>query len=134
MSGPLRYLENPEIAPRELGDLFKSSGINRPLDDQQRLRKMLQHANLVIGAYCDDELVGVARALTDFSYCCYLSDLAVAVQFQHQGIGEELVRRVRERIGDQSMLLLLSAPEAMEYYPKIGFEQIQNAFVIRRSR
>ena len=93
---------------------------------------MLEHGNLTIAAYLDGRLVGIARALTDFSFCCHLSDLAVVKELQHHGIGRELVRRIRQRIGDQSNLLLLSAPGAMGYYPKIGFEKVENGWFIRR--
>ena len=115
----ITYVEAPAIPATELAALFRASGINRPVNDLARLEKMLAHANLVIGAYLDGRLVGIARALTDFSYCCYLSDLAVVKELQHAGIGRELLQRVKQRIGDQSMLLLLSAPTAMGYYPKV---------------
>jgi GNAT superfamily N-acetyltransferase len=125
-------VEAPAISATELAALFRASGINRPVNDLARLEKMLAHANLVIGAYLDDRLVGIARALTDFSYCCYLSDLAVVKELQHRGIGRELLRRVKQRVGEQSMLLLLSAPEAMGYYPKVHFEKVENGWIIRR--
>jgi GNAT superfamily N-acetyltransferase len=128
----ISYIEAPAISARQLAELFRSSSIRRPVNDLPRLEKMLEHANLLIGAYVAGRLVGVARALTDFSYCCYLSDLAVAKEYQHHGIGRELIDRVRRRIGDQSMLLLLSSPEAMEYYPKIGFEPVANGWIIKR--
>lgn len=129
----ISYVEAPAISAAELAVLFRSSGINRPVDDLPRLEKMLAHANLVIGAYLDRRLVGIARALTDFSYCCYLSDLAVAKEYQHHGIGRELIRRVKQRVGDQSMLLLLSAPAAMGYYPKVGLEKVDNGWIIKRT-
>jgi len=128
----ISYIEAPAISARQLAELFRSSGIRRPVDDLPRLEKMLEHANLLIGAYVRGRLVGVARALTDFSYCCYLSDLAVAKEYQHCGIGRQLVDRVKRRVGDQSMLLLLSSPEAMEYYPKIGLEPVANGWIIKR--
>jgi GNAT superfamily N-acetyltransferase len=128
------YVESPAISAAELATLFRASGINRPVDDLPRLETMLTHANLVIGAYLADRLVGIARAVTDFSYCCYLSDLAVASDVQRRGIGKELMRRVRQRTGDQAMLLLLSAPEAMGYYPKAGFEKVGNGWIIKRAR
>jgi GNAT superfamily N-acetyltransferase len=128
------YVESPAISAAELATLFRASGINRPVDDLPRLETMLTHANLVIGAYVADRLVGIARAVTDFSYCCYLSDLAVASDVQRRGIGKELMRRVRRRAGDQAMLLLLSAPEAMGYYPKAGFEKVGNGWIIKRAR
>ena len=79
-------------------------------------------------------MVGVARALTDFSYCCYLSDLAVESSYQKQGIGRELIANVRAAIGEEVTLVLLSAPDAMSFYPTVGFELAQNAYVIRRAR
>lgn len=130
---PVTYRVGEALDAAEVAALFDDSGIRRPTQDLARIAAMLAHANLVVSARQGERLVGVARALTDFSYCCYLSDLAVARDFQRAGVGRELVRRVRERIGPQSMLLLLSAPEAMEYYPRLGFERVENAFLIRRA-
>ena len=72
------------------------------------------------------------RALTDFSYCCYLSDLAVNKSHQGQGIDQQLIEQVKHKIGDQVALILLSASSAMSYYPRIGFENIENGFIIKR--
>jgi GNAT superfamily N-acetyltransferase len=130
----ISYLEAPQVSGAQLAQLYRSSGIRRPVDDLPRLEKMLAHANLVVGAYDGGELVGIARALTDFSYCCYLSDLAVAKEYQSHGIGRELIARVKQRIGEQSMLLLLASPEAMPYYPKVGFEAVANGWIIKRAR
>lgn len=118
----------------EVADLFRRSGIRRPVDDLERIARMIEHANLIVTARDEGRLVGIARALTDFSFCCYLSDLAVDRNYQRSGIGAELVRRVEEAIGEQAMLLLLAAPEAMEYYPKIGFQPVENGWIIPRRR
>lgn len=120
----------------DVGDiirLYVASGINRPVEDMERLEHMYRHSNLIISAWEAHKLVGIARSLTDFSYCCYLSDLAVDAAYQRRGIGRELIARTREAIGTQSMLLLLSAPKAMEYYPKVGFDRVENGFIIPRS-
>ena len=93
---------------------------------------MIDNANLTITAWSGSDLIGIARSLTDFCYCCYLSDLAVDKKFQHKGIGKELIQRTRKEISEDSMLLLLSAPEAMEYYPKVNFEFVDNGFIIKR--
>jgi len=132
IAAAISYLEAPAVSARQLAELFRSSGIRRPVDDLPRLEKMLAHASLLIGAYAGARLVGIARALTDFSYCCYLSDLAVAKEYQRHGVGRELLDRVKQRVGDQSMLLLLSSPEAMEYYPRIGLEPVKNGWMIKR--
>jgi predicted N-acetyltransferase YhbS len=114
-------------------EVYDSSGLKRPTTDAERIRQMFAHANLVVTAWAGGRLVGVARALTDFCYCCYLSDLAVHRDYQHLGIGRELIRITRERVGHGSNLLLLSAPQAMDYYPKLGFERVENGFIIKRT-
>jgi GNAT superfamily N-acetyltransferase len=112
--------------------VFRSSGIRRPVDDLVRVQKMLDHADLTITVWDGERLVGIGRALTDFSCCCYLSDMAVDRDYQHQGIGRAMISSIRDHLGSEVMLLLLSAPEAMEYYPHIGFEKADNAWIIHR--
>jgi GNAT superfamily N-acetyltransferase len=111
--------------------VFRSSGIRRPVDDLARIQKMLYHADLTITAWDGERLVGIGRAITDFSYCCYLSDLAVDRDYQRQGIGRAMMSRIRDYLGSEVMLLL-SSPEAMAYYPHIGFEKADNAWIIHR--
>jgi N-acetylglutamate synthase-like GNAT family acetyltransferase len=130
----ISYKVNAKIEAHQLSEVFRDSGIRRPYEDLNRMKKMLDYSNLLVTAWDGEKLVGVARALTDFSYCCYLSDLAVIKPYQHNGIGHELVEQVQKQIGDESMLLLISAPEAMEFYPKIGFTQIDNSFLINRRK
>lgn len=125
----IEYRINAELTPEELAGVFQKSGINRPVRDTERLRKMLAHANLTVTAWDGDALVGVARALTDFCWCCYLSDLAVDKAYQHQGIGRELIARVRVEAGEDASFVLLSAPGAMEYYPKLGLQAVANGWM-----
>ncbi|MDT9500189.1 GNAT family N-acetyltransferase [Capnocytophaga canimorsus] len=117
-------------------EVYQSSGIRRPIDNVARIEKMYANSNIIITAWEYKKLVGVARALTDFSYCCYLSDLAVRQEYQSEGIGKQLVEEVKKAIGttEEISLLLLSAPNAMEYYPKVGFEAIENGFIIKRKK
>ncbi|MCQ8895222.1 GNAT family N-acetyltransferase [Limnobacter humi] len=124
---------NP-LNPVDIARVFDSSGIKRPTDDLPRIARMFAAPCLVVSAWQGGQLVGVARALTDYAYCCYLSDLAVCKPQQGQGIGRELIRQVQAAIGDQVMLLLLSAPGAMSYYPTVGFQAAHNAFFIQRKR
>jgi len=111
--------------------LYKNAGLNRP-DDVPRIAKMYQNSNLVISAWLNGELVGVARSLTDFSFCCYLSDLAVKKEVQKLGIGRQLIQKTQEVITDQCTLLLIAAPTAVNYYPKVGFAPLENGFQIKR--
>ena len=115
-------------------DVYNSSGINRPTTDKERIAKMYDNSNLIATAWDNDKLVGISRSLTDFYYCCYLSDLAVRKDYQASGIGKKLIELTRNEIGEQTALLLLSAPTAMDYYPKVGFQKIDNAFLIKRTK
>lgn len=130
----IEYRQNTTLAVADIAAVFDASGIRRPSADLARIERMFVNANLVISAWHENKLVGVCRALTDFSYCCYLSDLAVDKAYQKHGIGKQLIARVQQAIGDEVALILLSAPEAMEYYPKIGFEKVENGFIIKRMR
>ena len=130
----ITYKVNTRIEPHQLADVFKSSGIRRPYDDLNRMKKMLDNANLLVTAWDGEKLIGVARALTDYSYSCYLSDLAVDKDYQDNGIGQDLVNEIQKHIGDESNLVLIASPEVMEYYPKLGFEKAENAFIIPRKK
>lgn len=130
----ITYKINEPIKAEALSNVFKTSGINRPSDDLMRLQQMIDNSNVLITAWSNDKLIGVVRAITDYCYCCYLSDLAVNKNYQNKGIGKELVRILQGQIGEEVALLLLSSPIAMEYYPKIGFEKIENGFKISRKK
>ncbi len=126
------YSSKDPVTTEEIIDLYRSAGINRPIDDSERIHAMYLHSNLIITARYEEQLVGIARSVTDYSYCCYLSDLAVRKEFQSRGIGKMLIERTKEMVGDQSMLLLLSASTAMDYYPKLDMQKVENGFIIRR--
>ncbi len=128
----LRFLRNYPISPSQVAQLLDASGIKRPTDDLARIEKMYAEANLIISAWDGERLVGIARALSDFSYCCYLSDLAVDTAYQKHGIGKALVEQIQVANGPQVSLILLSASEAMDYYGKLGFDTINNGFIMRR--
>jgi GNAT superfamily N-acetyltransferase len=129
----IQFKINAPLKTESIIEVFKSSGIIRPVDDPKRIETMFKNSNLIISAWNGIELIGVARSLTDYSYCCYLSDLAVKKEHQKSGIGKTLIELTQQTIGDQTMLLLLSAAPAMDYYPKIGFQKVENGFIIKRT-
>lgn len=103
-------------------ELYRDStlGERRPVDDRERMAAMLAHANLVITAWDGERLVGIARSLSDFAFCTYLSDLAVRLSYQRCGIGKELMRRT-QAAGGRATVFLFAAPKAVDYYPHVGF-------------
>jgi len=130
----ITYRNNKDVKLEDVIRVFRNSGITRPTDQPKRIQDMIRYSDILLTAWLGDRMIGVARALTDWSFCCYLSDLAVDKDVQKSGIGRELIARVREEIGEGVSLIILAAPSAMEYYPKVGFEKIENGFVIKRKK
>ncbi|HSN75757.1 MAG TPA: GNAT family N-acetyltransferase [Anaerolineae bacterium] len=129
----IEYCDNAAISVDAAIDLYRRStlGERRPVDRPDIFEGMLKHANLLISAWHGDRLVGIARSLTDFTYVAYLADLAVDAEYQRQGIGKRLIQETRSRLGKECMLVLLAAPKANDYYPKLGFEHNPRAWILR---
>ena len=128
------YRNDLQISVKEFIDLLTRSTLDkrRPVNEPDRIKKMLEHGNILITAWSGNLLVGVSRAMSDFSFCCYLSDLAVDEAFQRQGIGKKLIEETHKVSGENTSLILLAAPAAVEYYPKVGMERFVDCFIIRR--
>ncbi len=125
------YKINGEATADEVIELYVAAGLKRPTETE-RMARMLAGSNLIVTARENGKLVGIARSITDGAWSTYLADLAVDPNAQKTGIGKRLVELTKEAVGDESMVLLLSVPTAMEYYPKIGMERLDNAFIIWR--
>lgn len=130
----IEYQSEPRLSVEDFrAVLIRSTlGERRPVDDFERLAGMLAQADIIITARQAGQIVGVSRAITDFHFCTYLSDLAVDAACQRQGIGRELVRRTHLAAGLETMLILLAAPAARSYYPHIGMQQHDSAWIIHR--
>jgi ribosomal protein S18 acetylase RimI-like enzyme len=129
------YAREEHLGADEYIDVVRKSGLNRPIEDRGRIERMLAHANLIVTARQDGRLVGFARSLSDFSFCCYLSDLAVDRACQGQGIGKRLIEETRVAAGGpMTTTLLLSAPTAMSFYQGIEMPHADNCFLYRREK
>jgi predicted N-acetyltransferase YhbS len=126
------YSLEPDLQPDEFIDVLVRSTLaeRRPIERVDTIQSMLEHADVIATARVDGLLVGISRALTDFAYCTYLSDLAVDVAHQGRGIGRELIRRTHLAAGVQTSLILLAAPKARTYYEHIGMERHESCWLI----
>lgn len=113
-------------------NLYIDAGLKRPVEDKNRIERIFKSSNLFITAWHNDVLIGLSRALTDYGYWCYLADLAVSPHHQKQGIGFRLIQETKIKAGKDCTLLLLSAPTALSYYKKIGLQNVNNAFVLKK--
>jgi len=134
---PVAYALEPDLTAQEFRAVLIAStlGERRPVDDLPRLTRMLREADVIVTARDGGHLVGVSRALTDFSYCCYLSELAVDVAYQRRGIGRQLIAQTHRYAGVELVTLnLIAAPNAEAYYPRIGMKQRPSCWTISRKR
>lgn len=127
----ITYQIEDNIAVEEFRDVLINSTLadRRPINSLETLSKMIAHGNLMVTARDNNKLVGIARSLTDFDFCTYLSDLAVDINYQRMGIGIELIRQTKLKTPN-AKLILLSAPKAVEYYPKIGMTKWDQCYVL----
>ena len=132
----IRYSVVEPVTPDQYIDVLRRAGFadRRPVDDVECIRKMVANANLFVTAWHGTQLIGVARSVTDFAYCCYLSDLAVDENFQKRGIGRQLIRETQRQLGPKCRIILLAAPKAVDYYPKVGFTRHDSAWVLQPSK
>lgn len=116
----------------ELIDLYRACtlGARRPLGKPGAAATMLARSNLVISAWDGPLLVGLLRGWSDAVLTTYVNDLAVRESHQRHGIGRRLLREAKAMEPD-AMLVLLAAPQAHEYYGRIGFAQHRSAWVLR---
>lgn len=125
------YAVEKSLDVSEFIEVLKNSTLadRRPVDDEQRISSMCNNANLIVTARLDGKLIGVARSITDFVYCTYLSDLAVDIKYQKKGIGKKIIEETK-KITPQANLILLSAPAAIDYYPKIGMSRHNHCYYL----
>lgn len=129
----IAYRDDAKISVEAAIDLYRRSTLaeRRPVDRPDIFEGMLNNSSLTITAWHGERLVGISRSLTDFTYVAYLADLAVDLQYQRHGIGRQLIHETKQRLGRECMVVLLSAPKANEYYPKVGFEHNPRAWVLK---
>jgi ribosomal protein S18 acetylase RimI-like enzyme len=127
----ITYIAQPKITTQDFIDILEKStlGLRRPLADAEAMQLMFQHGNVYVGAYAGEKLVGLARVMTDFVFTSYLSDLAIDEAYQHQGIGKQLIKEVKKYI-PRAKIILLAAPAAEGYYPKIGMQNHGHCYVL----
>ncbi|MCP5520999.1 MAG: GNAT family N-acetyltransferase [Verrucomicrobiales bacterium] len=128
----LEYAVDRALTVEAYRDLLIRStlGERRPVEHPDCLARMVAAPALNVTCWDGEQLVGLARSLTDYSFSCYLADLAVDRAHQRSGIGRELVRRTRDRLGPHCSIILLAAPMADSYYGPLGFKRHERAWVL----
>lgn len=132
----LEYKINAPVSVDQFIELLNEStlGERRPVDDRECIAGMLMNGNLMVSAWIGEQLIGVARSMTDFHYACYLSDLAVHRSYQRKGVGKKLQSLTQAQLGPRCKLILVAAPAANAYYEHLGFTNNPRCWVLNRDQ
>lgn len=119
----IAYRADAALSAAQYIDILKrtSLGARRPVDNVDTVRQMLEHADILVTAWDDDLLIGVARSFSDRAYVTYLADLAVDEAYQRKGIGKRLIEETQKQAGPDCKIVLFAAPDAEHYYARVGF-------------
>ncbi len=131
----IEYRTNAPVTTEQFIALLKQSTLDqrRPVDNIECIQGMINNSNLIVSAWHDGKLIGIARSVTDFHYVCYLSDLAIDKQYQNKGIGRKCQTITQKQLGPECKLIVIAAPAANQYYEKIGFTRNENCWVLNRN-
>ena len=91
-----RHRRRARLDPADFRRVLVESGLGaqRPVDDPDRLRRMIDGADVIVTARLDTAgrpLVGVARGISDGAWACYLAEVAVTKSAQGLGVGRALL-------------------------------------------
>lgn len=133
------YAKDDKVTAQEFSRVLASSGLGvvRPVDDLERLQRMLDNANFIVTGRIperDNELVGIARGLNDGCWCCYVSDLAVSKDMQGAGVGRGILEHARAILSDDISLILFSMPAAVPFYERLGMVSLPHGYWFKRTR
>ena len=128
----IHYTTEKSVDIEQVIHLYKQSFIElkRPVEDKLKMEALIDHANVIITAWDNKTLVGICRGFSDFNFVTYISDLAVLKDYQTQGIGKELLAKVKDFTDHSTRLVLLSNVSANTYYEKLGFSRHDRAWVL----
>ncbi len=107
-----------------LADIF----LRAPLGERDpgRLRRIFEQSTVCCFAWSGTELVGAGRAISDRISYAAIFDVVVAPEFQHRGIGKQIMQRLM-RDAEAPNVILHSVPGKEPFYARLGFRKMTTA-------
>lgn len=129
------YAEEPGLSVDDYVAVLAETTMRtkRPLANRARIGEMLAGANFIVTARQGEDIVGLARCITDHAWVCYCAELAVKESAQGLGIGAGIIRTINELLGPRIGLALFSEPEALGFYERAGLTRLDNGFFRTRA-
>lgn len=116
-----------EVDWQALLELIDTAGLG--LRDLGDLENAFRHSAFCWFGYEQGKLIAVARAISDMTWCSYLSDVAVAPDRQGKGYGRQLMEAVREELLPYGKIFIYSAPDKIGFYQSLDFELLATGMV-----
>ena len=123
---------NAPLTVQQVHDPYQQTHFDKPIAGAARLQVMIDETQLVLSVWDDEHLIGFARCLTDFEYCCYLSDILILPAYEGHQIGRQLIATLQAYIGPRVTLSLRAADSAVGFYERINLPHADNMFRIGR--
>lgn len=109
---------------RNIFDLYFAVGWTNYTDKPEMLKKAFENSLYVLGAYDDQHLVGLIRVVGDGHSIVYIQDILVLPNYQRQGLGGVLIKKVLERFKAVYQIVLLTdkQEQTIDFYSRFGFQ------------
>ncbi|OLQ38379.1 hypothetical protein ATX28_09190 [Oenococcus oeni] len=118
-----------KISVDELCDVIKRSTLKRQIENKQKIKNMLEHADFLYTAWDGNKIVGYTRGITDYGDVVFIDDLGIDKEYWHKGIGSHLIKMVIEKFGNDIHIVLVASKLARDYYAKLGFIRDERGYV-----
>jgi GNAT superfamily N-acetyltransferase len=118
------------LSPARIATLYRRAPLLRPMAQPAKIWEMFEQSSLVLTAWSNGSLIGIARVLTDGVLYSYLCDLAVEPDVQGLGVGRKLIDEVLKRCKGTE-LVLRDSDISSSFYEHLGFTPVDNAWIKR---
>ncbi len=124
----ITFKNSKEINQQQLLNLYNAVGWTNYTSDPDLLPNAITHSSFVTTAWKEDQLIGLARCLSDDAYMMYLQDILVLPSMQGKGLGEQLMQRCLDRYEHvkQRVLLTDNREQQVAFYKKMGFHNTRD--------
>ena len=125
----LSFDERP-ISGSELLMLYKNAGWWEERKEQD-IEEMLKQ-DMSIGVWNDNNLIGIARAVSDGKFRAYIEDVVIHNEFQKTGMGTKLVSKLLDELSHIDTISLFCGEDLISFYEKHTFKLSQSQYVLHR--
>ena len=113
----------------EVKRLYKDAGWTAYLRDDEKLERAFARSLYVLGAFCENKLVGFARCVGDGEHIVLLQDLLIESVYRRNGIGKELLRLTSDKFASARMFCVITDSadkNAVGFYRSCGLKLLEN--------